>query len=210
MQDLGGNSIWVSDGAGTLSSINSALSGGGYTLLETADLSTGSGSPNPDWAGFTTLDERGYDELVFVFTDVKPDNDGVEYQVNWSTDGGSNYNVVKTTTFFAAEHTEAGTGASLGYHSSRDNQNATGWQDLGVDLGNGADECCAGILHLFNPASTTFVKHFYATVSEYHQNNLVFYSFIGGYLNTTSAITDQAMAMNSGAHKAYVQMYGVA
>ena len=134
LQDLGGNSLWVSDGAGTLSSVNSSLSGGGYTLLDTAVVDGSSVT----WAQFSTLDERGYDELVFVFTDVNPDNDGVEYQVNFSSDDGANYNVVKTTTFFVAEHTEAGTGAYVRYYSSRDNQQATGWQDLGVDLGNGA------------------------------------------------------------------------
>ena len=208
-QDLGGNSLWVSDGAGTLSSINSSLAGGGYTLLETADLSTGTGGSNPSWARFTTLDERGYDELVIVFTDVKPDNDGVEYQCNFSIDDGANYNVDKTTTFFFAEHNENGTGGALNYQSSRDHSISTAWQDLGVDLGNGADESCAGILHLFNVASTTYIKHFYATVQEYHQNNIAGNCFIGGDLNTTSPITDIVMAMNSGAHKAYVQMYGV-
>ena len=30
-QDLGGNSLFVSDGSGTLSSVNSSLAGGGYT-----------------------------------------------------------------------------------------------------------------------------------------------------------------------------------
>ena len=204
-QDLGGNSLWVSDGAGTLSSINSALSGGGYTLLETADVDGSSIT----WAQFSTLDERGYDELVFVFTDVNPDNDGVEYQVNFSSDDGANYNVVKTTTFMFAEHNQNGSGGAIAYQTSRDHQQATGWQDLGVDLGNGADESCAGILHLFSPASTTFVKHFYATLNEYHQSDLAGTCYIGGYLNTTSAINAIAFACNSGLHKAYVQMYGV-
>ena len=98
LQDLGGNSLWVSDGAGTLSSVNSSLSGGGYTLLNTAVVDGSSVT----WAQFSTLDERGYDELVFVFTDVNPDNDGVEYQVNFSSDDGANYNVVKNNHFFCS------------------------------------------------------------------------------------------------------------
>lgn len=209
-QDLGGNNLWVSDGAGTLSNINSSLSGGGYTLLETSDLSAGSGAIAANGTIFTTLDERGYDELVFIFTDVNPDNDGVEYQCNFSSDDGSNWNVVKTTTFFFAEHNQNGSGGAIAYQTTRDHQQSTGWQDLGIDLGNGADETCSGILHLFSPASTTFVKHFYATVSEYHQADLAGTCYIGGYLNTTSAITDIYFACNSGSHNAYVQMYGVA
>ena len=204
-KDAGGNTLFTSDGAGTLSSVNSGLAGGGYTLLETADVDGASVT----WARFTTLHTRGYDELVFVFTDVNPDNDGVEYQVNFSIDGGANYLAPKTTTFFFAEHGENDSGGAVAYQTARDLAQATGWQDLGVDLGNGADECCAGILHLFNPASTTYVKHFYATVSEYHQNNLAGTCYVSGYLNTTSVITDIALACNSGAHKAYVQMYGI-
>ena len=37
-QDTGGNNLFVSDGAGTLSNVNSGLAGGGYTLLQTVDI----------------------------------------------------------------------------------------------------------------------------------------------------------------------------
>ena len=49
-----------------------------------------------------------YKEYQFYFVDIHPQNDNVDFQFNLSTDGGSNYNVTKTTTFFRAYHGDAG------------------------------------------------------------------------------------------------------
>ena len=145
-----------------------------------------------------------------MFTDVNPDNDGVEYQVNFSIDGGANYLAPKTTTFFFAEHGENDSGGAVAYQTARDLAQATGWQDLGVDLGNGADECCAGILHLFNPASTTYVKHFYGTFPNLHGSEYLWIQYVGGYFNTTDNIDAIDFKMSTGnIDSGVIKLYGI-
>jgi hypothetical protein len=43
-------------------------------------------------------------------------------------------------------------------------------------------------LHLFNPSSTTFVKHFISKSNEYGDNDQSDNHFVAGYGNTTSAV----------------------
>jgi hypothetical protein len=54
---------------------------------------------------FTTGIDSTYDEYIFKFINIHPAVDK-DFTFNFSTDGGSNYNVTKTTTFFRAHHTE--------------------------------------------------------------------------------------------------------
>jgi len=54
---------------------------------------------------FTTGIDSTYKEYVFYFIDIHPRGD-TSFQFNLSTDGGSNYNVTKTTTFFRAYHNQ--------------------------------------------------------------------------------------------------------
>ena len=41
-----------------------------------------------------------YKEYIFVFNNIHPATDNVQFLFNFSTDGGSNYNVTKTSTYF--------------------------------------------------------------------------------------------------------------
>jgi hypothetical protein len=52
-------------------------------------------------------------------------------------------------------------------------------------LGNGNDESLSGELILFNPSSTTYVKHFIANVNSYEASNRSDNSRTAGYGNTT-------------------------
>jgi hypothetical protein len=47
-----------------------------------------------------------YPIYKFVFINCHPATDDVDFSFNLSTDSGSNYNVTKTTTFFAAGHND--------------------------------------------------------------------------------------------------------
>ena len=75
--------------------------------------------------------------------------------------------------------------------------------------GNGSDECAAGELHLFNPASTTYVKNFYSEFNFYQQINASFNSYVGGYVNTTSAVNAVIFQMSSGNLDGEIKMYGL-
>ena len=159
---------------------------------------------------FTSGIDSTYKEYVFYFVNMHPQNDVVDFQFNLSTDGGSNYNVTKTTTFFRATHREDDTLAELGYRTGNDLAQSTSDQVLNDRLGNGNDESLSGCLHLFNPSSTTFVKHFIGTLNNAHGDNYQTNYFVAGYGNTTSAIDAIQFKMSSGnIDSGVIKLYGI-
>ena len=200
IKDAGGNILFTSDGSGTITSINSAFKPG----LTFISSQTASGSAS---ISFTSGIDSTYNEYIFFFHTINPATDNVQYQFNGSTDGGSNYNVTKTTTAFRASHSEADSSA-LGYLTAQDLAQETLYQWLGDGWGNGADECGAGELHLFNAASTTYIKNFVARAPFYHSANSSFINYVGGYCNTTSAVNAIQFKMSSGNFDGTIAMYG--
>ena len=160
-------------------------------------------------AAITSGIDSTYGEYIFRFYAMNPASDNVHFQFNGSTDSGSNYNATKTTTVFHSYNNEADTDTSLGYDGSYDLAQSTSDQLLMPGIGNGADECAAGELHLFNPSSTTYAKHFYATTNSHFHSNYSHQSFIGGYFNTTSAIDAVQFKMASGNFDGTIKMWGV-
>jgi len=153
-----------------------------------------------------------YKEYQFFFVNMHPQTDNVAFQFQTSTDGGSNYNVTKTTTAFGAYNYEGGGSYALNYDGSGDLAQGTGYQQLNDNgaLGNGNDESLSGFLHLFSPSDTTFVKHFVGTVQYYETGNYSVNSFVAGYGNTTSAINAVDFKMSSGNIDAgTIQMFGI-
>ena len=102
-----------------------------------------------------------------------------------------------TTTIFKAGHGEDGSGAGINYETGADQAQGTGFQQIVRYVGNGNDESCSGFLHLFNPSSTTFVKHFIARTVMYHASDEAEDCFTAGYFNTTSAIDEIQFKMSS-------------
>jgi len=148
---------------------------------------------------FTTGLDSTYDEYIFKFINVRPATDSVLFQFNLSTDGGSNYNVTKTTTAFRPFHFEDDSLTGLGYQADDDLAQSTSDQPLVTsEQGNGADESLAGSLTLFNPSSTVYVKHFISRVNGYFVNDATTDNFIAGYANTTSAVNAIQFKMSSG------------
>jgi hypothetical protein len=179
-------------------------SGGTLILLSTQ---TASASAN---ISFTTGLDSTYDEYIFKFINIHPATDDADFTFNMSTDSGSNYNVTKTTTFFRAFHNEADTETGLSYDTVRDLAQSTAFQIIADSVGNGADECCVGTLSLFNPSSTTYVKHFIATAQNYNNTDYSFNFYVAGYGNTTSAINAIQFKMNTGnIDDGIIKLYGV-
>ena len=176
---------------------------GKLTLISSA---TASGSSSVE---FTSGIDSTYDEYVFYFVDVNPATDGTHFRIGASTDGGSSYGVTKTTTWFYAIHDESDSSASLAYSTSVDLAQSTDPQIIAYSIGNGADECSSGELHLFNPASTTYVKHFYSRMNVYRSDDKTQDTFPAGYFNTTSAINAVKFNMLSGNFDGNIYMYGV-
>ena len=154
-----------------------------------------------------------YKEYVFTFNNIHAGTDQVQFQFNLSTDGGSNYNVVKTTTAFRAGQYENDSGSFFAYITGADLAQGTGFQHLeeGTSMGSDNDQCLGGTLTLFNPASTTFVKHFIARINNAHWIDVSSDGFFAGYGNTTSAIDGIRFQMSSGNIDAGdICLYGIA
>jgi hypothetical protein len=151
-----------------------------------------------------------YPIYKFEFINCHPATDNTDFTFNMSTDSGSNYNVTKTTTAFEANHSEDNGTAFLGYVASRDLAQSTAVQDLILDVGNGADESCSGTLTIFNPSSTTFVKHFISVFNGYQSINLSQNFYVAGYGNTTSAINAFQFKFDSGnIDSGKIKLYGI-
>ena len=146
--------------------------------------------------GITSGIDSTYKEYVFIFKNIHPATDSVVFQTNFSIDGGSNYNVTKTTTNFEATMSESGT-TGFKYGTGDDIDEGTGYQRTGL-VGNDNDENVNGFLHLFNPSSTTFVKHFIARTHGYYAGSFSWSNYMAGYCNTTSAINAVNFQMSSG------------
>jgi|TARA_E500000305_G_C3989115_1_gene221023 hypothetical protein len=164
--------------------------------------STASGASS---VSFTDL--TGYKIFKFVCIDVNPATDAQSFSFQCST--GSGYGLTVTSTFFQAEHNENDASTGLSYQTSLDLAQSTSYQKLTQTIGNGADECSAGELFLFNPASTTYVKDFYSKFSSTHYNDRMVNDFTSGYFNTTSAITGIDFKMSSGNLDAVIKQYGL-
>jgi hypothetical protein len=148
---------------------------------------------------FTSGIDSTYKEYVFYFNNIHSGTDEVVLTMNGSTDSGSNYNVTKTTTYFEAYHREDDGGTpGLAYSTSRDMAQGTGFCDLQSEYGTDNDQAGCGYLHLFNPSSTTFVKHFMFTGQQAHQADQSQNNYVAGYFNTTSAIDAVQFKMSSG------------
>ena len=148
---------------------------------------------------FTSGIDSTYKEYIFYFNNIHPSLDdatGPDFQV--STDGGSSYGVNITSTFFRTSHDESGASADLQYQTSLDLAESTNFQNLGQLIGNDNDQSASGYLHLFNPSSTTFVKHFIARMNVYHASDKSRDCFTAGYVNSTSVINAIQFKMSSG------------
>jgi hypothetical protein len=157
---------------------------------------------------FTSGITSTYGEYIFRLYNINPATDAKNFTFQVSTDGGSNYNVSLVNTYFNAYHSEDDSSTSLGYSTSMD-QVGTAFQSLMEDIGSGADESGAGELHLFNPSSTTYVKHWYGRFSHYYDANYAIDTFPAGYFNTTSAINAVQFKSESGNFDGTIKMWGV-
>jgi hypothetical protein len=189
-----------------VTSFANAAAAGTLTLISTQTASASA------TISFTTGLDSTYDEYQFKFINIRPATDGANLVFNLSTDSGSNYNVTKTTTFFRSIHNEADTATSLNYDSDNDLAQSTAFQSLNREVGNGSDESSSGSLTLFNPSSTTYVKHFIAIFQTCtnHDPSYSFNNFLAGYGNTTSAVNAIQFKFDSGnMADGIIKLYGV-
>ena len=163
---------------------------------------------------FTTGIDSTYKLYIFKFIDINVATDGAEFTFNGSDDTSSwSYDIIKTTTSFNVYREEsAGTGAGYGvldYGAPRDLAQSTAYCQIGVSLDNPADSSCVGTLLLFNPSSTTYVKHFQVETQYMGNDSYSETRFSAGYFNATAAITALDFKCDEGNFDGTIKMYGV-
>ena len=162
-----------------------------------------------DGTSDVVLDDT-YKEYLFLFKDIHPETDNVDFQFQGNAAGGSGYNETITSTFTRAYHEEGGGAAGFGYSTGSDKARGTDFQILLDDVGNDNDQSGSGYLRLFNPSSTTFVNHFIAEMNYTQGSNEGINTFVAGYFNTTSAIDEIQFKMHSGEIQAgTISLYGI-
>ena len=186
-----------------ITALPSSVSGGGMTLLATQ---TASSSAN---LSFTSGIDDTYDKYVFKFINIHPATNAAFFTFQANAAGGSGYNETITSTMFVAYHEEDGSDSGLAYSTSGDQANGTAFQQIARGTRNEADDNCSGYLHLFNPSSTTFVKHYMACANTVGTAESDVYH-TAGYFNTTSAIDEIQFKMSSGnIDSGVIKLYGI-
>ena len=199
----------------SLSSVTSAASfpAGAMTLIKTLTASASATLSFVNGSSDVVLDST-YPIYLFKFINVSPTSGASNptFGFNGSDDTSSHsYDIVKTTTAIQAYHKEDGSAASLFYYTSFDLAQSTAFQYLNFGDGNtDADASGSGELYLFNPSSTTFVKHFMSNFNNCASDPGSENDRVAGYFNTTSAITAMQFKYNSGNMDAgTIKLYGI-
>ena len=165
-----------------------SVSLGAMTLIKTITLSSAAGNVSFVHGSSSVVLDDTYPIYKFVYLNLHPSANQFA-QFNMSTDTGSNYNVSKTTTNFNSSQGEGAEYPAVGYQAGNDLANDTAYQVLSFQPYTGNDSSISGELTLFNPSSTTFVKHFMGTsnVGPTETAGTTAY-YHDGYCNTTAAI----------------------
>ena len=210
LSKLAANSFDLTDNYALTGTVTGATSTQKLFLIKNIDASSSSTVSFVDGSSSVVLDNT-YKTYLFKFVNIHPSNNATRLQYNLSVDGGSNYNVAKTTTSFKAYHNEGDSGAAVTYETGTDLAQGTGTQFIGDDISNANDASMSGEMFLFNPSSTTFVKHIITITSSLANGDFAVWNSTGtGYGNTTSAVDAVQFTMSSGTiDSGRIALYGI-
>ena len=166
-------------------------------LIKTETASNDATISFVDGTSSVVLDNT-YPVYLIKMINVHGITDDTQFKFQGNAAGGSGFNETITSNYFKAGHKEDGTYSILGYSTGSDQAQGTGYQTISENMGNANDECGSGELWLFNPSSTTFVKHYMVTTQYYHRNNYSQIYYVAGYCNVTAAIDGVQFSMSSG------------
>ena len=168
---------------------------GSMVLIKTVTASSDSTISFVNGSDDVVLDST-YSTYIVTFISVHP-SANAKLKVNFTTDG-TNWNVTKTTSYFIAYHDEGDATPNIAYQTGEDLSQGTGVQTVSQEIGTDNDQSGSGSLHLFNPSSTTFVKHFFSRSSALASDDYLGDGYCAGYCNTTSAVTGIRFTAASG------------
>ena len=186
-----------------ITSLPASISGGALTLLQTQ---TASSSATID---FTSGIDSTYKEYIFKFLNIHPATDNAELQFQADTGTNTNYNQTITSSAFNAYHYENDGAYDLTYNTNKDLAQSSNFQRIGT-LNSENDDSCNGILHIFQPSDTTFVKHFLCVMNSSAVTPATYNDFVGGYFNTTTPLTRFQFKMSTGnIDSGTIKLYGI-
>ena len=184
------------NGVKNATAFGSITTSGAMTFIKKLTASSSSALSFVNGSSDVVLDST-YKEYMFTFKNIHAGTDGAELTVGFR-DGSTDYDATKTTTVFEAYYNEAGNDSGVAYQTAEDLAQATGFQNISKNLGTDNDQNAGGYLHLFNPSSTTFVKHFISRLNNYQHNEYSLDYYVAGYCNVTTAIDAVQFKMSSG------------
>ena len=200
----------ISQNVGRPSGLVKAAEGGGgsWTLIKTLTASADSDLSFVDGTDDVTLDAT-YPIYVFKFINIHAGTHAADFTAGFR-DGGSAYDATKTTSTFYAYHNEGDSATGLTY-ASHDMVQGTGFCQIGGDaMGTDNDQCCSGTMFLFNPSSTTFVKHFMVNMNTLTEADYSVNEYTAGYCNVTAAIDAVQFKFDTGNIDAgKIKLYGI-
>ena len=190
-----------------ITALPASISGGGLNLISTQTASSSSS------LSFTSGIDSTYKEYIFKYINIHPSANIPMWTFQGSTNAGSSFGVTITSSNFNAYHAENDSEATLEYSGAGDLAQSTNYQRLLTEVNYSDDGSVSGTLHLFEPSSTTFVKHFIATSQGMFgptSNPYSWNMYTGGYFNTTSAIDAIDFKFSSGnIDSGVIKLYGV-
>ena len=168
---------------------------------------TASGSASIE---FTTGIDSTYPIYKFEFIKIHPVTNATVLTFQADTGTNTNYNQTMTTTVFRANQDEADGGAAMSYRAGDDQAQGTAFQQISQASSNDNDSGVSGVLKLFNPSSTTFVKHFISETNTAQATPNSQATYCAGYFNTTTALTRVQFKFASGnIDSGTIKLYGI-
>ena len=187
--------------------IGSGADIGVMKLLKTVTASSDSTINFVDGTDDVVLDST-YRTYIFKFINIHPVDDDARFLFQADTGTNTSYNITTTNASFRAFHTEIDDGASLDYQTGNDLAQSTSFIRISESIGADNDESLSGELTIFSPSSSVFVKHYFSrfpSVSAMVRDN-----YVGGYFNTTTALTRVQFKFSSGnIDSGSIKLYGI-
>ena len=188
-------------------SLDSGLAKGALTFIKKLTASNASTLTFHNGSSGVVLDST-YKEYIFTFNNIHTSNDSGKFQFQGNAAGGSGFDETMVSTYFHAQHNHGGTFTRLGYRTAHDNA-GTGFT-MFTEGGTAENErSVSGYLHLFDPSSTNFVKHFTGVTNNAQSDDYCTTVHISGYFNTTSAIDEIRFQESAGNFDGDICLYGI-
>ena len=190
----------------SISAITSSgqLAQGKMTLLQTQTASSSAS------ISFTSNIDSTYPIYIFKFINCHPATNTALLTFQADTGTNTNYNQTMTTTVFRANQAEDDGGAAMSYRTSSDQAQGTSFQEISQAISNDNDSGVSGVLKIFNPSSSVFVKHFIGKTNTAQATPNSQATYFAGYFNTTTALTRFQFKMSSGnIDSGTIKLYGI-